>query len=121
MLVARGHAIEVRILAEDGDLRPSPGRITGWSPPPGARVDSGYAAGCSVPPFYDSMIAKLIVHGETRADAVAGLQAALAGFGVAGIATSIPWLARIVADDDFAANRLSTRWLERRFAIGAAA
>jgi acetyl-CoA carboxylase biotin carboxylase subunit len=120
-LVASGHAIEVRILAEDGDFRPSPGRIASWAPPAGARVDSGYGAGCSVPPFYDSMIAKLIVGGDDRGAAVARLQAALADFAVTGIATSIPFLARIAGHADFAGNRLSTRWLEDGFSIQAAA
>lgn len=115
-LVPRGHAIEVRILAEemtpDGAFRPAPGRITAWTPPPGVRVDSGFEAGCRVPPFYDSMVAKLIVAAPTRAVAVARLQAGLADFSVEGIATSIPFLRRIAAHDDFIANRLSTRWLE---------
>jgi acetyl-CoA carboxylase biotin carboxylase subunit len=121
-LVPRGHAIEVRILAEavdaDGGFRPAPGRITGWQPPPGLRLDSGFAAGCQVPPFYDSMVAKLIVAAPTRALAVARLQAGLADFRVEGIATSIPFLRRIAGHGDFIANRLSTRWLEDAFMAG---
>ena len=111
-----GHALEARILAEDPDrnFSPSPGRITMWKPPTGAgiRVDTGVASGSMVPPFYDSMIAKLIVRGTTRADAVDKLQAALDRFEVGGIATNIPLLRAIVAHDDFRHNRVSTRWLE---------
>jgi acetyl-CoA carboxylase biotin carboxylase subunit len=111
-IVPQGHAIEVRILAEDADFRPAPGRIAGWRVPAGARVDSGFGAGCRVPPYYDSMVAKLIVAAPTRAEAVARLQESLADFAVEGIATSIPFLRRIAAHGDFTANRLSTRWLE---------
>jgi acetyl-CoA carboxylase, biotin carboxylase subunit len=111
-----GHSLEARILAEDPDrnFSPSPGRITLWKPPSGAgiRVDSGVAGGSMVPPFYDSMIAKLIVRGSSRAEAVDRLQAALARFEVGGIATNIPLLRAIVAHDDFRSNRVSTRWLE---------
>jgi acetyl-CoA carboxylase, biotin carboxylase subunit len=115
-IASAGHALEARILAEDPDrnFSPSPGRITLWKPPSGAgiRVDSGVAGGSMVPPFYDSMIAKLIVRGSSRAEAVDRLQAALARFEVGGIATNIPLLRAIVAHDDFRSNRVSTRWLE---------
>jgi acetyl-CoA carboxylase biotin carboxylase subunit len=115
-IATAGHALEARILAEDPDrnFSPSPGRITLWKPPSGAgiRVDSGVAGGSMVPPFYDSMIAKLIVRGSSRAEAVDRLQAALARFEVGGIATNIPLLRAIVAHDDFRSNRVSTRWLE---------
>lgn len=111
-LAPSGHAIEVRILAEDDDFRPSPGRITHWAPPANARVDSGFGTGCTVPPYYDSMVAKLIVAGASRAEAVARLQQALAEFRVDGIATSIPFLRRIAGHPDFVANCLSTRWLD---------
>jgi acetyl-CoA carboxylase, biotin carboxylase subunit len=111
-----GHALEARILAEDPDrnFSPSPGRITVWKPPTGAgiRVDTGVASGSMVPPFYDSMVAKLIVRGTTRADAVDKLQAALDRFEVGGIATNIPLLRAIVEHDDFRQNKVSTRWLE---------
>jgi acetyl-CoA carboxylase biotin carboxylase subunit len=111
-----GHALEVRILAEDPDrnFSPSPGRITVWKPPTGAgvRVDTGVASGSMVPPFYDSMIAKLIVRGINRADAVDKLQGALRRFEIGGIATNIRLLRAIVAHDDFRCNRVSTRWLE---------
>jgi acetyl-CoA carboxylase biotin carboxylase subunit len=115
-IATAGHAIEARILAEDPDrnFSPSPGRITLWKPPSGAgiRVDSGVDGGSMVPPFYDSMIAKLIVRGSSRSEAVDRLQAALARFEVGGIATNTPLLRAIVAHDDFRSNRVSTRWLE---------
>ncbi len=112
-----GHAIEVRILAEDParDFAPSPGTITRWAPPSGEgiRLDSAVATGSRVPPFYDSMVAKLIVHAATRDAAVARLSAALARFEVDGIATNIPFLRALVSHPDFIANRLHTRWLEQ--------
>ena len=111
-----GHAIEVRIIAEDPDrdFMPSPGRITRWEPPtgPGVRIDSAMEAGAMVPPFYDSMIAKLIIHAETREAAIERLIAALGDFRVEGIATNIPLLRFIVAHPDFRANAITTRWLE---------
>jgi acetyl-CoA carboxylase biotin carboxylase subunit len=108
-----GHAIEARILAEDGDFRPSPGRISRWQPPEGARMDSAVAAGSMVPPWYDSLVAKLVVHGADRAAAVDRLAAALGDFRVEGVATSIPFLRAVARHPDFTGNRLSTRWLER--------
>ena len=111
-----GHAIEARILAEDPfrDFMPSPGRITRWSPPTGAgiRVDSAMESGTLVPPYYDSMIAKLIVHADTREAAVALLCRALDDFTIEGIPTNIPLLKFIATHEDFRENRVNTRWLE---------
>ena len=116
-IVPRGHAIEMRVIAEDpdGDFAPSPGRITRWDAPAGegVRVDTAMQTGTLVPPFYDSMIAKLIVHAADRDAAVARLVAALDGFAVEGIATNLPLLRFIAAHPDFIANRFDTRWLER--------
>jgi acetyl-CoA carboxylase biotin carboxylase subunit len=113
---ATGHAIECRINAElpDADFRPSPGRITHWSPPEGAgiRVDTHCFAGYTVPPFYDSLLAKLIVIGDTRMEAIKRLQHALANFQVSGIDTTIPFLSSLVERGDFIAGHLNTRWLE---------
>jgi len=121
----RGHAIEVRILAEDPARRfaPSPGRITRWRPPvgPGIRLDSAVAEGSMVPPYYDSMIAKLIVHAETRAGAVARLLQALGDFEVEGIATNIGFLQTLVGHRDFRENRVHTRWLEQTLLLPEAA
>jgi acetyl-CoA carboxylase biotin carboxylase subunit len=116
-IVARGHAIEVRVLAEDPrrGFAPSPGRITRWHPPtgPGVRLDTAMRPGAVVPPFYDSMIAKLIVHGADRADAVARLTRALDQFRVEGIATNIELLRHIARHPDFINNHITTRWLEQ--------
>jgi acetyl-CoA carboxylase, biotin carboxylase subunit len=111
-----GHAIEARIIAEDSDrgFAPSPGRVTLWRPPqgPGIRLDTAIEEGTMVPPFYDSMIAKLIVHGADRAAAVALLGEALARFEVRGVATNIALLRAIAAHPDFIDNKVDTRWLE---------
>ncbi|WP_411341212.1 biotin carboxylase N-terminal domain-containing protein [Sphingopyxis sp. J-6] len=112
----QGHAIEARIIAEDSDrdFMPCPGRVTCWSPPvgPGVRVDSAMESGAMVPPYYDSMIAKLIVHGANREEAVDKLAKALDDFEIEGIATNIPLLKCIVAHPDFRTNSINTRWLE---------
>lgn len=112
-----GHAIEARILAEDpdNDFMPSPGRIEKWSPPEaeGVRLDSAMHSGAVIPPYYDSMIGKLIVSGEDRAEAVARMARAIAAFEIEGVRTNLPLLSRIVSHPDFVANKLDTRWLER--------
>lgn len=112
----RGHAIECRLNAEDPyqDFRPSPGRISRWQPPRGAgvRVDSHCYDGYLVPPFYDSMIGKLIVTAATRAECVERLQAALARTAIDGLTTNLPLLRYIARHPDFIDNQLNTRWLE---------
>ena len=111
------HAIECRINAEDAskNFMPSPGRITRWAPPRGAgiRVDSHCHDGYLVPPYYDSMIAKLIVTADDRPACVERLRAALAHFEIDGLATNLPLLRFIVAHSDFAENKIHTRWLEQ--------
>ena len=118
----KGHAIECRINAEQpwDDFRPSPGRITRWEPPegPGIRVDSHCYPGYTVPPFYDSLLAKLIVTGDTRMEAIARLQRALANFHVTGVDTTIPFLSSLVERADFIAGRVNTGWLEKVASIG---
>ena len=118
----KGHAIECRINAEQpwDDFRPSPGRITRWEPPegPGIRVDSHCYSGYTVPPFYDSLLAKLIVTGDTRMEAIARLQRALANFHVTGVDTTIPFLSSLVERADFIAGRVNTGWLEKVASIG---
>ena len=113
----RGHAIECRINAEDVDrgFIPVPGTITRWSPPEGEgiRLDSHMSVGAVIPPFYDSMVGKLIVHAPTRAEAVAKLTDALDAFEVGGIPTTIGLHRRIVRHPDFIANTIHTRWLEQ--------
>ena len=114
-VVTVGHAIECRINAEqpDDDFRPSPGRITRWEPPEGEgiRVDTHCYEGYTVPPYYDSLLAKLIVTGGTRMEAIARLQRALARFHAEGVDTTIPFLSSLVERGDFIAGRVNTSWL----------
>jgi len=117
----QGHAIECRINAENPDtFAPSPGRITGWQVPGGfgVRVDSHANAGYRVPPYYDSMIAKLIVQGSTRADALDRMRLALAEMHVEGISTNVPLHREILCDEGFAAGGVDIhhleRWLQQR-------
>ncbi|HSR56394.1 MAG TPA: acetyl-CoA carboxylase biotin carboxylase subunit, partial [Alphaproteobacteria bacterium] len=111
-----GHAIECRVTAEDASagFRPSPGLIEAWQAPAGEgiRVDSHCRAGDTVPPNYDSLLAKLIVKGENRIKAVARLQEALAAFHVSGVDTTIPFLRLLACQLDFVRGRVNTRWLE---------
>ncbi len=116
-----GHAIECRINAENPEsFMPTPGRVTAFHAPggPGVRVDSALYAGYVVPPYYDSLIAKLIVHAPTRAMAIARLRRALDEFAVLGIETTIPLHRRIVDDPDFQAGDYTIHWLERFVAGG---
>lgn len=112
---ANGHAIEARITAQDPELdfAPSSGKITTWNPPGfgGVRLDSGVGAGSVVTPYYDPMIAKLIVHAPTREDAVRLMLAALHDFEVEGIKTNIPFLREIVADPRYMTNSVSTSFV----------
>jgi len=110
-----GHAIECRVNAEDpATFAPSPGRITEYHPPGGlgVRVDSGIYAGYSVPPNYDSMIAKLIVHGQTRNECLMRLRRALEEFVITGIKTTIPLHVALTAEQDFINGDYDIRWLE---------
>lgn len=113
-----GHAIECRINAESPQhgFRPSPGRITKWRPPEGIgiRVDSHCFSGYFVPPYYDSLLAKLIVNGANRNDAVARTKKSLAAFLVEGVDTGIPFLQAVVDDTDYTAGNVNTRWLESK-------
>jgi acetyl-CoA carboxylase, biotin carboxylase subunit len=108
-----GHVIECRINAEDpaDNFRPAPGTITAWHPPTGdgIRVDTHVAPGYVVPPFYDSLLAKLIVRGSDRADAIARTLAALARFTVGGVPTTIPMHQAILASSAFQSGRYDTR------------
>jgi acetyl-CoA carboxylase biotin carboxylase subunit len=111
-----GHAIECRVNAEDPDtgFTPTPGRVQAFHAPGGlgVRVDSALYAGYVVPPFYDSMIAKLIVHAPTRPEAIARLRRALEEFAVIGIKTTLPLHQRIVEDPEFQAGDYTIHWLE---------
>src|SRR3989441_485932 len=113
----RGHAIECRVNAEDParNFQPSPGTITAYHPPggPGVRVDTHIYAGYTVPPFYDSLLAKVIVHGNSRAEALARMRQALDSFIIEGVTTTIPFLSRVMRHPDFVAGTVDTKFLER--------
>ena len=114
-----GHAIECRINAEDPrTFRPSPGKITHFHPPGGlgVRVDSGAYAGYTIPPYYDSLIGKLIVHARTRNECLMRLKRALGEFVVDGIDTTIPLFKALIAEPDIADGRYDIHWLENYLA-----
>jgi len=111
-----GHAIECRITAEDPEsFIPTPGRVSVFHAPGGlgVRVDSALYAGYVVPPYYDSMVAKLIVHAPTRLDAINRLRRALDEFAIVGIQTTVPLHQRIVDDPGFQAGDYTIHWLEQ--------
>jgi acetyl-CoA carboxylase biotin carboxylase subunit len=112
----RGHAIECRICAENPEtFAPSAGKITDFHVPggTGVRVDTAAHAESVVPPYYDSLIAKLAVHGDSRNEAINRMERALEMFIVEGISTSIPIHEKIMADPDFRAGNFDTRFLTR--------
>jgi acetyl-CoA carboxylase biotin carboxylase subunit len=112
----RGHAIECRVNAENPEtFVPSPGRITGFHLPGGigVRVDTWAYTDCVIPPFYDSLVAKLVTYGNDRAEAIARMRRALGMFIIEGIYTSIPLHQRILADPDFEAGRFDTNFIKR--------
>jgi len=114
-----GHAIECRINAENAErnFAPSPGRLLTWTPPvgDGVRVDSHCYPGYMVPPYYDSLLAKVIMHAVDRPAAIARMQEALDRFVVDGVHTTIPFHKRVLAHDDFRCGRVTTRWVEETF------
>src|SRR6516164_4767213 len=106
-----GHAIELRVYAEDPKrFLPSPGAITAWSEPagPGVRVDAGYAAGTTVTLFYDPLLAKLCVHGATRAEALDRARAAVAAFRIEGPKINLPFHAELLGDPEFVSGDYDT-------------
>ncbi len=121
----RGHAIECRINAEDParNFAPSPGTISVFHPPggPGVRIDTHVYAGYRVPPFYDSLLAKLIVHASTREEAIARMRHSLAGFVIEGVHTTIPFLLQVMDHPTFVAGEVDTKFLERWMAERAGA
>ncbi|GHJ12223.1 acetyl-CoA carboxylase biotin carboxylase subunit [Micromonospora sp. AKA38] len=115
-LTPRGHAIELRINAEDPKrFLPGPGAITTWNEPSGTgvRVDSGYVAGNTVTPFYDSLLAKLIVSGDTREEAVERARAAVAQFEVAGPKCNLPFFAELLENPEFRSGDYDTGIVSR--------
>jgi acetyl-CoA carboxylase biotin carboxylase subunit len=124
-VAVRGHAIEVRLNAEDParDFAPFPGQVGDLRIPggPGVRFDSMLYPGYQVPPFYDSLLAKLIVHGETREAAIARLVRALGELSIGGMKTTKPLFLALATDPDVRAGKVHTRWLEGWLSENAAA
>jgi acetyl-CoA carboxylase biotin carboxylase subunit len=115
-LPSAGHAIELRINAEDPKrFLPGPGAVTTWVEPAGdgVRVDSGYAAGTTVTPHYDSLMAKLIVSGADRDDAIAKARTAVAGFEIAGPKNNLPFFAELLENDEFLGGDYDTGIVSR--------
>jgi acetyl-CoA carboxylase biotin carboxylase subunit len=113
----RGHVIECRVNAEDParNFQPSPGHISVFHPPggPGVRLDTHVYAGYTVPPYYDSLIAKLICQGRDRQEALRRMQMALESFIIEGVTTTIPFLARVMQNPRFQSGEVDTKFLER--------
>jgi acetyl-CoA carboxylase biotin carboxylase subunit len=112
----RGHAIECRINAESPeDFRPSPGRVSEYHAPggPGIRIDSALYQGYEVPPYYDSLVAKLIAYGDDRNECLMRLRRALEEYVIGGIDTTIPLHQRLLDDPDFRQGAYDIGWLER--------
>jgi acetyl-CoA carboxylase biotin carboxylase subunit len=113
----RGHVIECRVNAEDParNFQPSPGRLDVFHPPggPGVRLDTHVYTGYVVPPYYDSLLAKLICQGQDRPEAVRRMQVALESFVIEGVTTTIPFLARVMGNPRFQAGDVDTKFLER--------
>ena len=114
----RGHVIECRVNAEDParNFQPSPGRIDVFNPPggPGVRVDTHVYAGYNVPPYYDSLLAKLICQGRDRPEALRRMQVALESFIIEGVTTTIPFLARVMSNKHFQEGAVDTKFLRTR-------
>lgn len=117
VLDLRGHAIECRINAEDPrrNFAPSPGQITIFHPPggPGVRVDTHAYAGYVVPPYYDSLIGKVITHGNSRDEAIVRMRLALESFIIEGVHTTIPFILEIMSDASYTAGAIDTRFVDR--------
>ncbi len=120
-VVLTGHAIECRVNAEHArTFRPSPGRVDYWHVPGGlgVRVDSAVYQGYTIPPFYDSLAGKLIVHGKTRDECLMRLRRALDEFVVEGIETTLPLFRELVRNDDILRGAYDIHWLEHFLAEG---
>ncbi|MCA1553498.1 MAG: acetyl-CoA carboxylase biotin carboxylase subunit, partial [Chloroflexi bacterium] len=116
----RGHAIECRVYAEDpaNNFLPSIGRVQFAEEPraPGVRVDAGVSTGCEVTRFYDPLIAKVIAHADTRADAITKMDCALADYTVLGVTTNIAFLRDVLATDAFRRGEVTTHFVDEAFA-----
>jgi acetyl/propionyl-CoA carboxylase alpha subunit len=115
----RGHCIECRIVAEDPhqNFLPATGRIIGLETPtgPGVRIDTGIALGSEVSPYYDSLLAKLVVWDETRAEAIIRTRRALEEFHITGVPTAIPFFIQMMNTPEFQQGRVHTKFLEHEF------
>jgi acetyl-CoA carboxylase biotin carboxylase subunit len=115
----RGHAIECRINAEDAsaNFAPRPGRLQTWVAPvgEGVRIDTHCFQGYLVPPYYDSLMAKVIVHGRDRSEAVQRMRDALGRLQISGVPTTAPFHQEVMAHQDFASGKVTTRWVEETF------
>jgi acetyl-CoA carboxylase, biotin carboxylase subunit len=122
-IVLSGHSVEARINAEapDQGFRPHPGRIVTWSPPEGTgvRVDSHCYSGYVVPPYYDSMIAKVISHDTTRLNAIRKLESALQSLVIQGIETTAGFVRSLLSDENFQQGQFNTRSVESKIAATA--
>jgi acetyl-CoA carboxylase biotin carboxylase subunit len=118
-ITLKGHAIECRINAESShhNFAPCPGVVTSWTPPQGGgiRLETHCYPGYLIPPFYDSLIAKLIVKGDNRREAISIMQSALQHFHIEGIETTLPFLRAVTEHTDFIDSHVSTNWLEKVF------
>jgi acetyl-CoA carboxylase biotin carboxylase subunit len=114
-----GHAIECRVNAEDprNNFMPAPGRVTTWIPPQGGgvRIDSHVYGGYLIPPYYDSMVAKVLTHGSDRGDALTRMGRALKHLTIDGVTINKDFLISVIADEDFVGQRHHTRWVEQDF------
>ena len=120
-VVIEGHAIECRINAENPvSFRPSPGKIVHYHPPGGlgVRVDSAVYHGYSIPPYYDSLVGKLIVHGKTRGECLMRLKRALDEFVVDGVETTLPLFRALVREKEIIDGEYDVHWLEQFLAGG---
>jgi acetyl-CoA carboxylase biotin carboxylase subunit len=120
----RGHALECRINAEDPqhDFRPAPGTVTAFVPPggPGVRVDTHAFAGYTIPPYYDSLLAKVVSWGATRSEAIARMRRALTEFTIAGVPSTIPFHLLVLDNAFFRRGEVYTNFVQRRIDLGAA-
>ena len=116
----RGYSMECRINAENPskNFMPCPGTITGLNLPGGngVRIDTAIYPGYKIPPTYDSMIAKIIVHGKDRNESIAKMKSALGEFVIDGISTNIDFLYKILEDEDFISNNYDTSFIAKKFA-----
>jgi propionyl-CoA carboxylase alpha chain len=118
----RGHAIECRVYAEDpaSNFLPDTGTLRTYRPPQGSgvRVDDGFREGMSIPIFYDPMIAKLVVHGATRYEAIARALRAIQEYSISGVATTLPFCDYVLRHEAFRSGLFDTRFVEKHFAPG---